>query len=143
MALNPKDPSLLQRLGHFFTKAFYGKNMKDHQKHLDSLHKKESKDKWDSFADKTKDSSFVQAVKNDPRSDDKLKMHTERLHAMHQSKTVAQIRGSKGKTYSVSKLGNGDYACTCNDWKYKGSVNPGYKCKHIREHIVRSKNNGR
>ena len=143
MALNPKDPSLLQRLGHFFTKTFYGKNMKDHQKHIDSLHDKESKDKWDSFADKTKDSSFVKAVKNDPRSDNKLKLHTERLHKMHQSKPVAQIQGSRGKSYSVSKLGTGDYACTCNDWRYKGSVNPGYKCKHIREYIVRSKNNGR
>jgi len=139
MALEPNNPNLFQRLGHFFAKAFYGKNMKDHQKTIDSLHKEESKEKWDSFADKAKDSSFVKAVKNDPRSDDKLKMHTERLHEMHKAKPLAQIQGTKGKTYTVSKIGNGDYSCTCNDWRYKGSVNPGYKCKHIREYIVRSK----
>ena len=113
--------------------------MKKHQKAIDGLHKNESKEKWDSFADKTKDESFVRAVKNDPRSDSKLKMHTERMHEMHKAKPVAQIRGSKGKTYTVTKIGNGDFACTCNDWRYKGSVTPGYKCKHIREYVVRNK----
>ena len=114
--------------------------MKDHQKNIDALHKEESKDRWDSFADKTKDPSFVKAVQNDPRSDDKLKLHAERLNQLHSGKNVALIQGSRGKTYQVSKLPTGDYGCTCNDWRYKGSVNPGYRCKHIKEYIVRSKN---
>ena len=139
MALDPKDPNLLQRLGHFFTKAFYGKKMKKNQKDIDSLFEQESKDKWDSFADKTKDKDFVKAVANDPRSDDKLKMHAARMNEMHSSKPLATIKGSKGKSYTVSKLGTGDFACTCGDWRYKGSVNPGYKCKHIREYIVRKR----
>ena len=139
MALETQDPSILQRLGHFFTKTFYGKKMKGHQKNIDSLFKEESSTKWDSFADKAKDPSFVQAVNNDPRSDDKLKMHAQRLNSMHNGKTLATISGSKGKSYTVSKMANGDYGCTCGDWKYKGSVNPGYKCKHIREYIIRSK----
>ncbi len=139
MSLDPNKPSLLQRLGHFFTKTFYDKNMKDHQRSIDSLHKEESKDKWDSFADKAKDSSFVDAVKNDPRSDDKLKMHVARLNDLHNGNQVASIRGSRGKSYTVTKLPNGDFGCSCNDWRYKGSVTPGYKCKHIREHIVRSR----
>lgn len=139
MALDSKDPTLLQRLGHFFTKAFYGKQMKEHQKSIDSLHKEESKSKWDNFADKTKDPSFVKAVKNDPRSDAKLIMHAERMGELHRGKAVATIRGTKGKSYTVTTLPSGDYGCTCNDWRYKGSVTPGYKCKHIKEHIVRSK----
>ena len=115
--------------------------MKQHQSKIDALHQEESKEKWDSFADSAKDPNFVKAVKNDPRSDDKLKMHTERLHDLHNSAPLAQIQGTKGKTYSVSKIGPNDYACTCNDWRYKGSVNPGYKCKHIKEYLLR-RNNG-
>lgn len=137
MALEPNNPNIFQRLGHFFTKAFYGKNMKKHQTAIDSLHKEESKQKWDDFADRAKDKDFVKAVKNDPRSDDKLKLHTERLHQLHTSKPVASITGNKGKTYSVTKLPTGDYACSCNDWRYKGSVTPGYRCKHIREYVAR------
>lgn len=139
MALELKNPTLLDRLGHFFTKAFYGKNMKDHQKDIDSLYQSESKEKWDTFSNKAKDDSFVKAVKNDPRSDDKLKMHAERLNMLHNGKPLAQISGSKGNTYTVTKLADGTYACTCNDWKYKGSVDPSYKCKHIKEYIVRNK----
>ena len=139
MAIESNNPSLLKRLGHFFTKAFYGKNMKEHQKNIDSLHKEESKEKWDSFADKTKDKSFVQAVQNDPRSDDKLKMHAERLNQLHNGKPVSTVTGSRGKSYTVILLPSGDFGCTCNDWRYKGSVNPGYQCKHIREHVIRSR----
>ena len=139
MALEPKQPSFLSRLGHFFTKAFYGKKMKDHQKSIDSLHEEESKEKWDSFADKTKDSSFVRAVKNDPRSDNKLKMHADRLNKLHNGTELASIRGSKGRAYSVIKLSDGTFGCTCNDWRYKGSVNPSYSCKHIKEYKMRSR----
>lgn len=139
MALTPKDPNFLQRFGHFLTKAFYGANMKKHQGTIDNLHAEESKEKWNSFANSTKDPDFVKAVKNDPRSDDKLKLHAERLNQMHNSPQVANITGTGGKTYTVTKLPNGDYGCTCNDWRYKGSVNPGYKCKHIKEFIARSK----
>ena len=138
MAIDSQKPGLFDRLGHFFTKAFYGKNMKDHQKDLDSLHKEESADKWKNFGDKTKDKSFVQAVKNDPRSSKKLKMHAESLNSMHNSKTVATVKGKRG-SYQIKHMGTGVYGCTCNDWKYKGSVNPGYKCKHIREYIARKK----
>ena len=139
MALTPKKPSLFERLGHFFTSAFYGKQMKDHQKDIDSLHKEESTQKWDSFADKTKDPSFVKAVQNDPRSDNKLKMHAERLNQLHSSKKVGLVQGSRGRTYQISILSTGDYGCTCNDWRYKGSVTPGYQCKHIKEYVVRSR----
>lgn len=113
--------------------------MKKHQSTIDSLHAEESKEKWNSFADSAKDPDFVRAVKNDPRSDDKLKLHAERLSQLHNSPQVATITGTGGKAYTVTKLPNGDYGCTCNDWRYKGSVNPGYKCKHIKEFIVRSK----
>lgn len=140
MALEPRNPGLLERLGHFFTKSFYGKEMKKHQNTIDNLHSKESKKHWDEFSDKAKDKDFVKAVNNDPRSDDKLKMHVKRLNEMHEGKPTAQISGSRGKTYSITKMPSGDFGCTCNDWRYKGSVNPGYKCKHIKEFIVRSKN---
>lgn len=140
MALEPRNPGLLERLGHFFTKSFYGKDMKKHQSTIDNLHSEESKKHWDEFSDKAKDKSFVKAVNNDPRSDEKLKMHVKRLNEMHEGKQMAQISGSNGKVYIVSKLPSGDFGCTCNDWRYKGSVNPGYRCKHIKEFIARSKN---
>lgn len=139
MALEPNNPNIFQRLGHFFTKAFYGKDMKKHQKTIDSLHKEESKQKWDDFADKAKDKDFVKAVKNDPRSDDKLKLHTERLHQHHNSKQLAVVSGNKGKTYAVTRLPSGDFGCSCNDWRYKGSVTPGYRCKHIKEYLMRKR----
>ena len=139
MALEPEEPGLLRRLGHFFTKTFYGKKMKGYQKDLDSLHEEESKEKWDNFADKAKDKSFVQAVKNDPRSNEKLKTHVESLNKLHNGKQVASISGSKGKSYQVIKMSDGNYGCSCNDWRYKGSVNPGYKCKHIKEYLIRSR----
>ena len=121
-------------------KTFYGDNMKGHQKSIDSLHSTETPKKWDDFAAKAKDPSFVKAVKNDPRSDGKLIMHAERLSELHKGKPVAQVQGNKGTTYKVTKLASGDYGCTCNDWRYKGSVKVGYKCKHIKEYIVRSRN---
>jgi hypothetical protein len=139
MALEKKQPGLLDRIGHFFTKTFYGKNMKKHQKTIDSLHSTEGKESWDNFANKTKDSSFVEAVKKDPRSGEKLKMHVDRLNQMHSGKEVANISGSGGKSYTVSVLPTGDYGCSCNDWRYKGSVNPGYACKHIKEYKMRKK----
>lgn len=113
--------------------------MKKHQKTIDSLHKEESKQKWDDFADKAKDKDFVKAVKNDPRSDDKLKLHTERLHQHHNSKQLAVVSGNKGKTYAVTRLPSGDFGCSCNDWRYKGSVTPGYRCKHIKEYLMRKR----
>ena len=139
MALPEDKPSLLKRLGHFFTKAFYSKDMKEHQKSIDNLHDKESKTQWDSFADKTKDPSFVKAVQNDPRSDKKLKLHAKRLNELHSGKVVSTVTGSRGKSYTVVLLPSGDYGCTCNDWRYKGSVTPGYMCKHIKEHVRRKR----
>ena len=135
MATDEKTPGLLDRLGHFFTKSFYGKKMKKHQKQIDSLFEEESKQKWDAFADKTKDTSFVKAVKNDPRSSDKLKLHTDSMHKLHTGKPVATIKGKSGKSYSIINLGTGTLGCTCGDWRYKGSVSPGYQCKHIKTHL--------
>ena len=134
MAIESKEHGVLDRLGHFFTKMFYGKDMKKHQKKLDSLHKDESQGKWDDFAGKAKDSSFVKAVKNDPRSSDKLKMHATRLHMLHTGDNIDRIPGSRGGSYRIVKLSDGSLGCTCNDWRYKGSVTPGYMCRHIRKH---------
>ena len=138
MAINEqKNPSLQKRLGFFFTKLFYGKKMKDHHKNLDKLYKKQTKDKWDAFVESAKDPSFVKAVKNDPRSDDKLVMHTSRMNMMHNGKEVATYNGSKGGTYSVRRLSDGTYGCTCNHWRYVSSVTPRNQCKHIKKYLTR------
>jgi hypothetical protein len=75
----------------------------------------------------------VKALAQHKKADPKLIQHTQSMHALAKGKTVGKIQSStlSGKTYEVRKIPAG-FACQCNDWRYKGSVTPGYECKHIR-----------
>jgi len=91
-------------------------------------------DKWRNLPRNASSSEFVKRVKAHPDADAKLKMHVQSMHDLSKGRTVTKIKSSTspGKTYEVKKLPGGGMGCTCNDWRYKGSVNPGYECKHIK-----------
>lgn len=74
---------------------------------------------------------FVQQVLKQT-DDPKLKTHIQALHDLHHGKVMANVGGSSGKTYDVRQLPGGNLGCTCQDWRFRGSVDPSYECKHIK-----------
>ena len=92
-------------------------------------------DKWDKFTKNVEDPDFVSKVTEHPESDAKLVQHAKSLHDLSKGKTVGKIQSSRlpGRTYEVKSVPGG-MACTCPDWRFKGSVNMGYECKHIQAH---------
>jgi hypothetical protein len=91
-------------------------------------------DKWEKLPGNARSQRFVNAIAESPLADEKLKMHVQGMHDLAHGKPVAKIRSasSPGKTYEVRKTSDGALACQCNDWRFKGSVTPGYECKHIQ-----------
>ena len=91
-------------------------------------------EKWDRFPRNVRNKTFLNAVKNHPEADDKLKLHAQSMHDLSRAKTVGKIEssGGRGKNYEIKQLPGGRLGCTCNDWRYKGSVTPSHDCKHIR-----------
>lgn len=94
-------------------------------------------ERWDRFPSHTRDQKFVDALVRNPLADDKLKLHAQSMHDLAHGKPVSRIHSSvtPGKTYEVRKMPDGQLGCQCGDWRYKGSVTPGYECKHIRAHL--------
>ena len=92
-------------------------------------------DKWKKFERNVRDPAFVKAVAKHPDSDKKLVMHARGMHQLARGTTVAKVPSARlsGKSYEVKKIPGG-LACTCPDWRFKGSVTPGHKCKHIKAH---------
>ncbi len=90
------------------------------------------KQKWQGLPDKLNDPVFVRQVRTSRGADTKLKTHVKSLSAVQKAKPVATITGSQGAKYYIKMLSEGNYGCTCRDWRYRGSVNPGYECKHIK-----------
>ena len=91
-------------------------------------------ERWNKFVRNTSDKEFVNQVKKHPLSDEKLNLHAASMHDLTKGRVVAKIRSSRvpGKSYEVKKLPGGRLGCTCNDWRFKGSVNPLHDCKHIK-----------
>lgn len=94
---------------------------------------------WKTFKKKLRAKSFVEAVRQDNRSDDKLKRYSE-ANAKH-----VQARGvptfsipsmSSGKKYSVKYHEDLDrFTCNCGDWVHARSHQTGkasQDCKHIK-----------
>lgn len=96
---------------------------------------KASSDKWNKLIRNASDPAFVAAIAQHKKSDSKLVQHTKSMHDLAKGKPAGKIQSSTlpGKTYEVRKIPSG-FGCQCNDWRYKGSVSPGYECKHIRAH---------
>lgn len=94
---------------------------------------KAGKDKWTKFERNVRDPKFVERVISHPMADSKLKKHVKSMHQLSRGTTVAKIQSTRlpGKSYEVRKVPGG-LACTCPDWRYKGTVTPGHKCKHIK-----------
>lgn len=116
-------------------KDFFGGEKRRAKRRADYLFSpKAGPDKWTSLPRNASSAEFVKRVQASPEADDKLKMHVQSLHDLSKGRTVTKVKSktSPGKTYEVKKLPGGGMGCTCNDWRYKGSVNPGYECKHIR-----------
>ena len=69
------------------------------------------------------------------RTDELLARHVDSLHQLVTGKVLDAIESSKGRglRYEIKQLADGRLGCTCNDWRYVGSVHPGYECKHIRQ----------
>ena len=91
-------------------------------------------EKWQKFPRNASSKEFVKRIQEHPQADDKLKLHVKSLHDLSKGKTLAKVQSTSGagKKYEIKKLSGGGVGCTCNDWRYKGSVTPGYQCKHIR-----------
>lgn len=98
------------------------------------LSEKKDPGRWSSLPRNASSEGFVKALADDPRADTKLKDHVKSLHDLSKSPTVAKIGSSSkpGRSYEVKKLPGGRMGCTCNDWRFKGTVNPSHKCKHIK-----------
>jgi hypothetical protein len=92
-------------------------------------------DKWSKFLRNVEDKRFVNKIQNHPDADEKLQLHTQSMFDLAKGKTVGKVQSSRlhGKSYEIRKVPNG-LACTCPDWRFKGSINPGYECKHIKAH---------
>lgn len=92
-------------------------------------------DKWDKLVKNVHNQKFVDQLAKHPEADETLAQHAQSMHDLAKGKTVGKIKSSRlpGRSYEVKKIGGG-MGCTCPDWRFKGSVNPGYECKHIRAH---------
>lgn len=92
-------------------------------------------DRWDKFAKYIADPDYLRVLTKNPQADEKLIRHAVAMNEMVNGQTVGKIKSSRipGRTYEIRETPTG-LACTCPDWRYKGSVNPGYECKHIGAH---------
>lgn len=97
---------------------------------------KAGKDRWNKFVQNVRDPAFVAQVAQHPAADDKLVMHAQSLHELSRAPVVGKVKSSRlpGRMYEIKELPSGELGCTCPDWRFKGSVTPGYRCKHIKAH---------
>lgn len=97
---------------------------------------KASSDKWRKLVSNAGDPKFIEALSRHPDADEKLILHAQSMGQLAKAKPVGKIKSSTlpGKTYEIRDLGGGRLGCQCGDWRYKGSVTPGYECKHIKAH---------
>lgn len=101
---------------------------------------KAGKEKWNKLLRSASSKEFHKALEA-YGADPKLILHVKSLHELRKGKTLQKIKSSrgKGKTYEVTDIGEGRLGCTCPDWRYRGTVRPGYECKHIREYKGKAK----
>lgn len=92
----------------------------------------EDPDRWQGFLAKVDNPEFVRQLGRVKDVDPKLVAHAQNLHAMKKAPVVHNIEGASGKKYDIKKMPGGSLSCTCRDWHFRGTVNPGYECKHIK-----------
>ncbi len=94
--------------------------------------------RWKDFRKKLKSSTFVSAVKQDTRSDEKLKRYSEANGKHLRARGVPTFpvpSQSSSKTYNVKyHPDDGRYSCNCGDWIHARSHQTAKRkqdCKHI------------
>jgi len=92
---------------------------------------------WKSFQKKLKNPQFIDAVRQDTRSDRKLKRFSKMVGMRQQSKQKGiKVFGDRSNSYQIKYHPEAKrFSCSCPDWTYKRSVrNRGRtgECKHIR-----------
>jgi hypothetical protein len=94
--------------------------------------------KWDKLVRESKNQKFVDILSKSPLADDRLKQHTQSMHDLANGAPVGRVRSDTlpGKSYEIRKMTDGTLGCQCGDWRYKGSVTPGYECKHVKAHLA-------
>jgi hypothetical protein len=92
-------------------------------------------DKWKKLIKNVRDQKFVDTLAKHPDADETLIQHAQSMHDLSRGRPVGKILSSRlpGRSYEIRKIGGG-LGCTCPDWRFKGSINPGYECKHIKAH---------
>lgn len=131
------NPAVLSSFGRELTKLAAVPGSKESikaQKNLDKFYvATDSKKKWDDFRTNVARKSFARGLQSDPRTDDKLALHTDSMNRLDTGKVV----GTVGE-YKIKRLrGSTELGCTCNDWRFKKSVAPmgERECKHIRQFL--------
>lgn len=125
--------ALLGNIWQSFLDIFRGERAKFKRRVDYFFSPKAGKDKWEKLEKNVRSQEFVDQVKDHKLSDDKLKLHVQSMHELSRGKPAGKIESSRlpGKTYEIRKI-SGGLGCTCPDWRFKGTVNPGYECKHIK-----------
>jgi hypothetical protein len=97
---------------------------------------KAGEEKWVKFLKNISDPGYLDQLSQHPEADPQLLQHAKSLHDLSKAPTVGKVYSVRlpGRSYEVKKLQDGTYGCTCPDWRYIGSLQPGYECKHIRAH---------
>lgn len=92
---------------------------------------------WKSFHKNLKNEKFVDAVRQDTRSDRKLKRFSKMVGLRERAKQKGVLaRGDTGRNYRINYHPEVKrFSCSCKDWTFKRSVKnkgPGGNCKHIK-----------
>lgn len=92
-------------------------------------------EKWNKFVKRSANPSFISELRSHKLSDPKTMMHAESMRDLQSSPAAGKIESSTrpGLTFEIKNLGY-RLGCSCEDWRYRASVNPGYDCKHIQAH---------
>lgn len=117
-----------------FTDMFRGRKAKAQQKADFLLAPNINQElRWKNLPRNAGSLEFVEAINKHKDADQKLRSHVQSMHELTKGKTIGKVEssGGGGKSYEIKLLPSKNYGCTCNDWRYKGTTNPGYKCKHI------------
>jgi hypothetical protein len=121
-----------------------------HPKHQEFLDEHFSiSPQWKEFKKKLRSPTFVEAVKDDTRSDEKLKRYSEANATHVQAKGVPSFpvpSQSSSKWYTVKYHPDiNRFTCNCGDWVHKRSWKEEKKqrdCKHVQLVRMELKNQG-
>lgn len=107
-----------------------------HQEFLDEHFQAGVPSDWRAFHRKLRSKSFVESVRQDPRSDPKLKRFVKMVgYRQSSNQPGVPVVGDAGTTYKVRYHPEAQrFSCSCKDWTYARShkrQGPSANCKHI------------